>query len=295
MSNTIIISPQVSLLIIQNLAVADLLYMTTSVPTAVVSNIANRWVLGDFLCGFTAYFSFLPAGCNLILVALLSANKLYRCLFPLRTLSIRTFHGVLVCGVAWFLSTLLFIELLILKRGYKFYIPINRCSITYYRDSADYWKILEFINATIYVAVPILTLTISNIWLLFIVFRKHLLQRSTILMVLTVSAVFWLSWVWVLVFQVVPLNSRTIWLIRMRQYMIFFTNWGNPILYILTNESFKQYAKSINPFKFCCAQEVPNGPRKIQEVFTITNALTSNTTLNTSIRLEAVNQQISIA
>ena len=291
MSNTIIISPQVSLLIIQNLAVADLLYMTTSVPTAVVSNIANRWVLGDFLCGFTAYFAFLPAGCNLILVALLSANKLYRCLFPLRTLSIRTFHGVLVCGVAWFLSTLVVMELLILKRGYQFYIPINRCFISDFRNSADYWKILSYINVLIYVAVPILTLTISNIWLLFIVFRKHLLQRSTILMVITVSAVFWLSWVWVLV----SIFLRTIWIFRMLLYMTFFNSWGNPVLYILTNESFKQYVISINPFKFCCAQKVPNGPRQMEEVLTNTNALTSNTTLNTSIRLEAVNQQISIA
>ena len=291
MSNTIIISPQVSLPIIQNLAVADLLYMTTSVPTAVLSNIANRWVLGDFLCGFTAYFSFLPGGCNLILVALLSANKLYRCLFPLRTLSIRTLHGVLVCGVAWFLSTLLFIELLILKRGYTFYILVNQCFITDSRESAGYWKILRVINIFIYIAVPILTLTISNIWLLFIVFRKHLLQRSTILLVLTVSAVFWLSWVWVMV----SIFLRTIWIFRMLLYMTFFNSWANPILYILTNESFKQYVISINPFKFCCAQKVPNGPRQMEEVLTNTNALTSNTTLNTSIRLEAVNQQISIA
>ena len=246
-----------------------MLYMITSVPTAVVSNIANRWVLGDFLCGFTAYFSFLPGSCNLILVALLSANKLYRCLFPLRTLSIRTFHGVLVCGVAWFLSTLLFMEFLILKRGYQFYIPINRCFITDFRDNADYWKILQFINAFIYVAVPMLTLTISNIWLLFIVFRKHLLQRLTILMVLTVSAVFWLSWVWILVFQAVLMNSRTIWIFRMRQYMILFNNWVNPILYILTNESFKQHVTSINPFKFCCAQEVANGPRKLNPVLPV--------------------------
>ena len=41
-----------------------------------------------------------------------------------------------------------------------------------------------------------------------------------------------------------------------------FNNWANPILYILTNESFKQYVTSINPFKFCCAKEVPNGPKK---------------------------------
>ena len=124
---------------------------------------------------------------------------------------------------------------------------------------ADYWKILQFINAFIYVAVPILTLTISNIWLLFIVFRKHLLQRSTILMVITVSAVFWLSWVWVLV----SIFLRTIWISRMMLYMVLLNNWANPILYILTNESFKQYVTSINPFKFCCAKEVPNGPRKL--------------------------------
>ena len=49
----------------------------------------------------------------------------------------------------------------------------------------------------------------------------------------------------------------------MRQYMLLFNNWANPILYILTNESFKQYVTSINPFKFCCAKEVPNGPKKL--------------------------------
>ena len=265
--------------------------MTTFVAPAVVSKIAHRWVLGDFLCGFTGYFNFLPANCNSVLVSMLAVNKLIRCLFPLRTLSVRTFHGVLACGFAWFLSTVMPIEFIIFKRGYTFHILTNLCYTKDYEDSADYWEILDYFNAFLFVGVPLITLTISNIWLLFIVFRKHLLQRSTILLVLTVSAVFWLSWVWVLV----SIFLRTIWIFRMLLYMTFFNSWGNPVLYILTNESFKQYVISINPFKFCCAQKVPKGPRQMEEVLTNTNALTSNTTLNTSVRLEAVNQQISIA
>ena len=224
--------------------------MTTFVAPAVVSNIANRWVLGDFLCGFTGYFNFLPANCNSFMVSMLAVNKLIRCLFPLQTLSIRTFHGVLACGFAWFLSTVRPIEFIIFKRGYTFQILTNLCYTKDYKDSADYWEILDYFNAFLFVGVPLITLTISNIWLLFIVFRKHLLQRSTIVMVLTVSAVFWLSWVWVLVFQVVPLNSKTIWVFRMMDYMIWFNSWANPILYILTNGSFRQHIVTT----FCCAQ-----------------------------------------
>ena len=265
---------------------ADLLYMTTFVAPAVVSNIANRWVLGDFLCGFTGYFHLLTGIANMILVSMLSVNKLFRCLFPMRTLSINTFHGVLVCGVAWFISTVIFMEYIILKKGYKFYTSINRCFTKGYgTDSADYWKILGSINIVLFVAVPIITLTISSIWLIFIVFRKHLLQRSTIVMVLTVSAVFWLSWVWMVVYL---LGLKTIWVFRMIHYMAFLNNWANPILYILTNESFKRYVTSITPFKFCCVQEMPNLPRK-RVVFTNTNALTSS---NTGTELATFQRQV---
>ena len=245
-----------SLLIIQNLAVADLLYMTTFVAPAVVSNIANRWVLGDWLCSFTGYFNYLPGSCNLILVSMLSANKLGRCVFPMRTLSIRTIHGVLICAIAWFLSTVLFMEYIILKRGCYFDTSINRCFTLDYADSADYWRQLDFLNVLLFVAVPIITLTISNIWLLCIVFRKHLLQKSTIVMVLSVSCVFWLSWVWIVLYQVVPSNSSTLWVYRMNHYMVWFNNWANPVLYTLTNKRFKRYVTSITPLKFCCPQEL---------------------------------------
>ena len=257
--------------------------MISLVAPAVVSNIANRWVLGDFLCGFSAYFHFLPASCNLILVSMLSANKLFRCLFPMRTLSVRTFHGVLACGVAWFLSTVMPLEFIILKRGYYFYISINRCYIKDYVDSAAYWRNIDLLSAFLFIAVPIITLTISNIWLLFIVFRKHLLQRSTIVMVLTVSVVFWLSWVWMVVYMVMQYNSRTIWpwIVRMMHNMIWLNSWANPILYILTNKSFKEYIKSITSLnKFRCAREMHNSPRQ-RGVITNTTTLEASTELVT--------------
>ena len=174
----------------------------------------------------------------------------------MRTLSIRTIHGVLICAIAWFLSTVLFMEYIILKRGCYFDTSINRCFTLDYADSADYWRQLDFLNVLLFVAVPIITLTISNIWLLCIVFRKHLLQKSTIVMVLSVSCVFWLSWVWIVLYQVVPSNSSTLWVYRMKHYMVWFNNWANPVLYTLTNKRFKRYVTSITPFKFCCPQEL---------------------------------------
>ena len=174
----------------------------------------------------------------------------------MRTLSIRTIHGVLICAIAWFLSTVLFMEYIILKRGCYFDTSINRCFTLDYADSADYWRQLDFLNVLLFVAVPIITLTISNIWLLCIVFRKHLLQKSTIVMVLSVSCVFWLSSVWMMIYQVVPSNPSTLWVYRMNHYMVWFNNWANPVLYTLTNKRFKRYVTSITPFKFCCPQEL---------------------------------------
>ena len=174
----------------------------------------------------------------------------------MRTLSIRTIHGVLICAIAWFLSTVLFMEYIILKRGCYFDTSINRCFTLDYADSADYWRQLDFLNVLLFVAVPIITLTISNIWLLCIVFRKHLLQKSTIVMVLSVSCVFWLSSVWMMIYQVVPSNPSTLWVYRMNHYMVWFNNWANPVLYTLTNKRFKRYVTSITPLKFCCPQDL---------------------------------------
>ena len=267
--------------------------MITFVAPAVVSNIAKRWVLGDFLCGFTSYFHHLPGTCTPLLVSMLSANKLYRCLFPMRTLSIKTFYGVLICGVAWFSSTLVLMENIILERDYKFHTSINRCFTMDYVDSADYWRKLDALNALLFILVPLIILTISNIWLLCIVLKKQLLKRSTVVLVLTVSAVFWISWVSIVIYVVVPSESRTIWSRRMCHFMIWFNNWANPILYILTNKRFRWYVTSITPFKFCCAQEMPSLTSRSNVMFANNNALISNTTQSASMKWVTFNQQLS--
>ena len=91
---------------LSNMAISDVLYVLFVIVPSAVTNFSNRWLFGRFLCGLTASLSSMFCIIHLLSLTLLSANKLFRCLFPLRSMNaeLNVCTGTLVTVLMWFLS-----------------------------------------------------------------------------------------------------------------------------------------------------------------------------------------------
>ena len=96
--------------IMQHIAVCDILAAITYVLPTIISLIANKWVLGDALAYAQVYFHSSAFSGSNILICVLSCSKLLLLKFPLQ---IRTSHVLtkkcahVTCGSVWLLSFIL--------------------------------------------------------------------------------------------------------------------------------------------------------------------------------------------
>ena len=114
--------------LIANIAVSDIFYILTGVLTSMVSNFANTWLFGQFLCVATSNFANWFAIVHMIMLTILSLNKWLRCQFPLRSLYTKLSRrsGVFVTLFVWTLSLVPTVEYYALDRGAYFDVSINR-------------------------------------------------------------------------------------------------------------------------------------------------------------------------
>ena len=78
---------KLSVWIIQNLAVSDLISSVIVLIPVIISLYADsNWVLGDTFCKTSFGYKYVGIVANMVLINILSFNKLARCLFPLHVL-----------------------------------------------------------------------------------------------------------------------------------------------------------------------------------------------------------------
>ena len=68
---------RVSLFMVQNLAVADILYTIFAIIPQLITTFAGRWVLGKIYCFISAQLTFIPAVVNSLTVLLISTYRLW--------------------------------------------------------------------------------------------------------------------------------------------------------------------------------------------------------------------------
>ena len=116
---------------ISNMSISDFLYILVIVVPTAVTNFSNRWIFGRFLCGLTASLSSMFCIIHLLSLTLLSANKLFRCLFPLRSIytTLSAWSGTLITFLLWTVSLLPIVMNYVLDRPFTFDRNINRLGI----------------------------------------------------------------------------------------------------------------------------------------------------------------------
>ena len=252
---------EMSIWIINNLAVADLgncIFLV--VPNMVNIYTGGKWVFGSDLCYAHAVsrLSFLVA--NMVLVNLLSFNKLRRCIDPLRNLDPSKRQKVLVTVITLLFSILPtlwiaiglsrdFLELQ--HEGMFTFSAAGACQTTPKEGTG--LTTIRLVLLAVCTVLPCLTLMITTTVLMVYAIRKtnRPINKKNITVVILVTASFLFSFLPFFLYQAVSYGlsreSDKAYLGRNFEWVKYFTyvsSWSNPVIYLVMNERFREFTKS---------------------------------------------------
>ena len=245
---------KMSVWIIQNLSVADIgNCIFVLIPNLITMYSDRRWVFGRWFCYVNASYRFSFFVTNLILVNLLSLNKLLRCCRPLRNLHPSRRQRFLVTLLVFITFTVP-----ILWICYGFVGGFMWISITEYpdeietsyncisytdKDAAGPFRYqLNMILITIFNLLPCVSLVISNSLLICYAAKKshtHVKKRSLLVVILVTTS---------LLLSFGPMYAAIIFrsatssaFEELSWSLAFWSSWSNPVVYLAVNPSFRQF------------------------------------------------------
>eukprot|EP00116_Pleurobrachia_bachei_P006390 sb/3466652/ len=239
----------VSLELVRNLALADMLY-TICVPLPYFITLSvRRWVLGPVFCFIQGGVSNIPASVNALTVLAISAYRLKLIVSP--------FHGHIslrVCRVfialIWMISFSSIALIMYYQLGAVFSSYMAAClGEIYDHDEA---RGLMMIIVGFIVFIPLVGIFGINLVLLGVAIRKNYSANSGInykalFVILSLSGLFMLSWVPYLVFTIMKMKSPDV--SPSFELIVFnilsLNTFGNPFLYTLTNRRFGRYVRGL--------------------------------------------------
>ena len=222
----------------------------------------NKWPLGDLLCRltFANKYTFLIA--NVLLITLLSLNRLYRCTYPLQTSSrpIKPRDKVFISGGV-FLGLLVvpswttFITFYNKDIGFIAYSSLqSQCQFDLYLNST--WRtadmIFEKAAFAIFDFVPTMVMIVANVILIVIAIRTQFkfsieiqrrFHKSAIVLLVTVT--FLLTTLPLFIWHYFYSNSHPVafnkYFARTILCLKMIPSFSNPIIYFGNNKSFRKF------------------------------------------------------
>ena len=246
----------VIVVIIQHIAICDLILSSLTTVPRFVSLVAGKWVLGSFPCQWITYAEYYFNPASMFLICSMTTSKLLLLKYPLRfgTASVRSAHSF--CGLAWIAAlvlpaTLLFVDANDMHFSYDLY----RC---YYGFTLHIWQYLRPLLAFSFLFAPTCLVVATSLNLLVIAKRiarrgRESLKWQGILTTLLTAAVFCLSFLPYLVIQVilepnsrVTLENRRTFthLRRVATVLPSLNIMANFFIYSLTVQSFRSFVLS---------------------------------------------------
>ena len=246
---------KVSLIFIQNLAVADILYTVCVILPQFATYAAGGWVLGDAYCMVMAQVGIVPVSANTLTVLALTAYRLRVVVDPFTQNSGKLARiGVAVIWVLALVPMLVFI-------GYRsqstFRQENARCLSDIYENEEARIPVMVLVG--LIVILPFFTISVCNVILCGVAVKhsQRMAARSTdktastnyraLLMVCALSGLFIVSWTPYIVFTFLKIRSPEVppALDLLAFHCIFINSFGNPILYTFTNKRFGAYVLGV--------------------------------------------------
>ena len=252
---------KISTWIIKNLAVVDLCNCIFVVVPAISNQYSEgKWVFGSGLCYINAInqYTFMIANVNLI--TFLSINKLLRCVYPLRNLSPSRLQRGSVTLAAFLISLIPLIwiaiglsqNLLLLTENDE-EIVVRTCR-AYFEQTGEISaaSIIGLAVTGVSNGLPNMVLTISTAVLLVYAIKKtnRPINKKNVLVVVSVTVIFLLSFFPFMLYMTAHLFPATFeeaYLYSIFEWVWSFTflsTWSNPVIYLVMNESFRDFVKS---------------------------------------------------
>ena len=148
-------------IVIQNIAVCDLVFAVTAVLPGVTSLIANSWVLGDAVCYGRVYIGHYVYTVGMAFIAVLTTTKLLLLKYPVRCAQWTKKLGHRICSLIYIIPLIIPGALLIVdKNDIAFDYTTFNCE---YRYQADVWKKILPILAVITLFIPNIVILATTI------------------------------------------------------------------------------------------------------------------------------------
>ena len=241
------------IVLIQYIAVCDLMVTATLVIPRTISLFANGWILGDTLCYINPYVAYYLSAVGVYLVCVMTFFKLFtlQCPFRTRQLSVKKAH--LTAAAAWMFSSLIALVFFIVDKddvSFDF-----RSYICDYHMSSKVWNWLTPIITTIFCAIPTCLVLTASIQLLVIAKRvarrgEECLKWQGIMTIGLTAAVYCISIIPYAVYRIAeqhvttsddPLGFFQRHYFKIAQSFVPLNTISNFYIYCLTLTSFREF------------------------------------------------------
>ena len=247
---------RISIVLIRNLAVADLGHGLYLITTAVLV-ITQSNVFGDTACYIISTTSNFFMGASFVFVSALNASKLSTLIFPLTSNMRRYRRGRRISYTIWFLMTVfiavILVPVLLPGNLHVLYSSSSlRCISQFYSESGPV-RLLAPLIAMVFTLVPLLVIIVTTIWLICYVAKLRGISRQTLLTLLCVSSTSLFSFLPACLFYLVQelvgdSEKSAYWfgvLFRVSVQVVNVNSMANPLIYFFTVQSFAGFAKMI--------------------------------------------------
>ena len=242
---------KLSIWIIQNLAVIDLMNTVLILVPIITSLYAgDQWILGDTFCKVFYVYKYAGFTANVVMINILSLNKMMRCLFPLRNLDCSRTRKWVVTTITTLTSTIIPVYScyrVILDDKFLVVFSASQCmcSSIQIAEAGGWHKVVYYFLAGSLNGLPCLVLCVTNSFLVIYALKKsnRTVNKSNIVIVVLVTASFLLFGLPYFAYsakhgQTANNNDSTL---RIVTFTTFICLWSNPVIYLVTNRGFRTF------------------------------------------------------
>ena len=161
--------------IIQHIAVADLMVSATFLFPKVVSMIAGRWVFGKIYCNISPYNTYFATFLGIQLICAMTTSKVVILKYPLRSVAFSRTRAHYLCIVPWVLASNYSIFFFLIDRDDVFFD--YRIYICDYGFSAPTWRWLKPLLIVVLMVIPNMVVIGTTIYL-FVIAKQSLAGKA---------------------------------------------------------------------------------------------------------------------
>lgn len=244
---------EISLIFVQHIALADMLYLLSAILPCTVTYFAKKYLLGDVYCFVFAQLALIPAASNILFVLVVTVYRCRLVTSPFFSVT-RRLARVLVF-IIWCLATVPTGISLGNGSDSVFTASAGRCISTIYLTTDKTAKISLFLGLGVIVILPLFVITVCNITLCVIAVRNSFrlsnpsrsINYRGLLTILSLSVTVTITWAPYVAYTFLkaktPQLSQVFELVAF--HCIFLNSCVNPYLYTLTNRRFGEFVKGL--------------------------------------------------